>query len=87
MRALVRSARRIPVDHPKSEKMPGDALEMTTVKRASCDPDRWAEDERLSRVGRSASLDVRVHLARRCGGLSRQADRRRRLSETPVLTS
>ncbi|TMJ93324.1 MAG: hypothetical protein E6G74_24320 [Alphaproteobacteria bacterium] len=34
VRALVRSARRIPVDHPKLEKMPGDPLEMTTVKRA-----------------------------------------------------
>jgi putative NADH-flavin reductase len=29
-----RSARRMPVDHPKLEKMAGDALEMTTVKRA-----------------------------------------------------
>jgi len=34
VRALARSARRIPVDHPKLEKMPGDPLEMTTVKRA-----------------------------------------------------
>src|SRR5262249_35624324 len=34
VRALARSARRIPVDHPKLEKMAGDALEMTTVKRA-----------------------------------------------------
>jgi len=34
VRALARSARRIPVDHPKLEQMPGDALEMTTVKRA-----------------------------------------------------
>ncbi len=34
VRALARSARRIPVDHPKLEKMPGDALEMATVKRA-----------------------------------------------------
>jgi putative NADH-flavin reductase len=32
--ALARSARRIPVDHPKLEKMAGDALEMATVKRA-----------------------------------------------------
>ena len=30
VRAL--SARRIPVDHPKLEKMAGDALEMATVK-------------------------------------------------------
>jgi len=28
VRALARSARRIPVDHPKLEKMAGDALEM-----------------------------------------------------------
>ena len=34
MRALARSARRIPIDHPKLEKIAGDALEMATVKRA-----------------------------------------------------
>ena len=34
VRALARSARRIPVDHPKLEKMAGDTLEMATVKRA-----------------------------------------------------
>jgi putative NADH-flavin reductase len=34
VRALARSARRIPVDHPKLQQMAGDALEMTTVKRA-----------------------------------------------------
>jgi putative NADH-flavin reductase len=34
VRALARSARRIPVAHPKLEKMTGDALEMATVKRA-----------------------------------------------------
>ena len=34
VRALARSARRIPVDHPKLEKMAGDGLEMATVKRA-----------------------------------------------------
>jgi putative NADH-flavin reductase len=34
VRALARSARRIPVDHTKLEKMAGDALETTTVKRA-----------------------------------------------------
>src|SRR5262249_298557 len=33
VRALARSARRIPVDHPKLEKIVGDALEMATVKR------------------------------------------------------
>src|SRR5437762_2216897 len=32
VRALARSARRIRVDHPKLEKMAGDALEMATVK-------------------------------------------------------
>jgi putative NADH-flavin reductase len=34
VRALARSARRIRVDHPKLEKMAGNALEMATVKRA-----------------------------------------------------
>ena len=34
VRALARSARRIPVDHPKLKKIAGDALEMATVKRA-----------------------------------------------------
>jgi putative NADH-flavin reductase len=34
VRALARSARRIRVDHPRLEKMAGDALEMATVKRA-----------------------------------------------------
>ena len=34
VRALARSARRIPVDHPKLEKMVGDALEVPTMKRA-----------------------------------------------------
>jgi uncharacterized protein YbjT (DUF2867 family) len=34
VRALARSARRISVDHPKLEKIAGDALEMATVKRA-----------------------------------------------------
>src|SRR5262244_1925948 len=32
--ALARTARRIRVEHPKLEKMAGDALQMTTVKRA-----------------------------------------------------
>jgi NAD(P)-dependent dehydrogenase (short-subunit alcohol dehydrogenase family) len=35
VRALARSARSIPVNHPKLEKVTGDALQMTTVKR--CD--------------------------------------------------
>jgi putative NADH-flavin reductase len=34
VRALARSARRIPIDHRKLEKIAGDALEMATVKRA-----------------------------------------------------
>jgi uncharacterized protein YbjT (DUF2867 family) len=34
VRALARSARRIPVDHPKLGKMAGDALELATVRRA-----------------------------------------------------
>jgi uncharacterized protein YbjT (DUF2867 family) len=34
VRAPARSARRIPVSHPKLGKMAGDALEMATVKRA-----------------------------------------------------
>ena len=34
VRALARSARRIRLDHPKLEKIAGDALEMVTVKRA-----------------------------------------------------
>ena len=33
VRALSRSARRIPIDDPKLEKMAGDALEMATVRR------------------------------------------------------
>jgi putative NADH-flavin reductase len=34
VRAVARSARRIPVDHRRLEKMAGDALEMAAVKRA-----------------------------------------------------
>jgi putative transposase len=48
--------------------------------RGQVNPDQWAEDERLSRVGRSAQLDMRVYLAHRRGGFPRQTDRRRRLS-------
>jgi putative NADH-flavin reductase len=39
VRALARSARRIPVDHPKLEKITGDALDMATVKGAMTDVD------------------------------------------------
>ena len=35
VRALARSARRIPVDHPKLEKMAGDALEITSQAQAA----------------------------------------------------
>jgi len=34
VRALARSARRIRIDHPKLEKMAGNALDIATVKRA-----------------------------------------------------
>jgi putative NADH-flavin reductase len=34
VRAMARSARRIPIDHPKLEKIAGDALEVARVKRA-----------------------------------------------------
>ena len=34
VRAMARSARRIPIDHPKLEKIAGNALEVATVKRA-----------------------------------------------------
>jgi uncharacterized protein YbjT (DUF2867 family) len=34
VRALARSARRISIDHPKLEKIAGNALDMATVKRA-----------------------------------------------------
>jgi hypothetical protein len=34
VRALARSARRIAIDHPKLEKVAGDALEAGAVKRA-----------------------------------------------------
>ena len=43
VRALARSARRIPVSHPKLEKMAGDALDMATVKRALTGVDAVAQ--------------------------------------------
>ena len=43
VRALARSARRIPVSHPKLEKIAGDALEMATVKRALTGVDAVAQ--------------------------------------------
>jgi len=43
VRALARSARRIPVSHPKLEKMAGDALEVATVKRALTGVDAVAQ--------------------------------------------
>src|SRR5262249_12058078 len=39
VRALARSARRIPADHPRLEKISGDALEMNTMKRALTEVD------------------------------------------------
>jgi ribonuclease Z len=53
---------------------PADIAEATGMARNN--PDKWAEDERLSRVGQSAPLDMGVHLARRRSGFPRQADRR-----------
>ena len=43
VRALARSARRVPVDHPKLEKMAGDALETP--------PPQVAAEERCCRAG------------------------------------
>ena len=43
VRALARSARRIPVSHPKLEKIAGDALEVATVKRALTGVDAVAQ--------------------------------------------
>ena len=56
----------------------GERLNSTRRAQNGCFKisDQWVEDERLPRVGRSARLDMRVHLARRRGGFSRQADRR-----------
>ena len=34
VRALARSANRSPIEHPKLEKMAGNALDLATVKRA-----------------------------------------------------
>ena len=51
VRALARSARRIPVDHPKLKKMAGDALEMATVKRALTGVDVVIQS--LGRFGRA----------------------------------
>jgi putative NADH-flavin reductase len=48
VRALARSARRIPVDHPKLEKMAGNALEMATVKRALTGIDAVTQSLRVS---------------------------------------
>src|SRR5262249_35913543 len=42
--------------------------------------DQRAKDESLSRVCRSARLDMRFHLTGRRGGFPRQADRQRSLS-------
>ena len=70
VRALARSARRIRVDHPKLEKMAGDALEMATGRRNSArglslylhvrkgapdQPAKIAHRERVSADSRSRS--------------------------------
>jgi hypothetical protein len=68
------------MDHPEEQARLGD--------RASRDPDRWAEDERLSRVGRSAPLDMGViSRADVADFLVRQIDDDAFLHKTPVLTS
>src|SRR5262249_35648570 len=56
--------------------------------RASRDPDRWAE-ERLSRVGRSTRLELRVFISRAdvADFLVKQIDDDTFLHKTPVLTS
>jgi uncharacterized protein YbjT (DUF2867 family) len=54
VRALARSARRIPVDHPKLEKIAGDALEMATVKRALT-----GVDAVIQSLGVSAGPEIR----------------------------
>jgi len=43
VRALARSARKIPVSHPKLEKMAGDALEVATVENALTGVDAVAQ--------------------------------------------
>ena len=62
VRALARSARRIPIDHPKLEKMAGDALEMATVKRALTGVDVVTPSLAVSagpEIGRRRHLDRR----------------------------
>src|SRR5438552_13669977 len=63
VRALARSARRIPIDHPKLEKMAGDALEMATVKRAVTRVDVVAQS-----LGVSGRPGVILTLARSLSG-------------------
>jgi NAD(P)-dependent dehydrogenase (short-subunit alcohol dehydrogenase family) len=53
VRALARSAQRIPVDHPRLEKISGDALEMATMKRALIQADVVIQVAR--RVGRAGN--------------------------------
>ena len=53
VRALARSARRIRVNHRNLEKMPGDALQMATVRRALT-----GVDVVIQSLGLSAGLEV-----------------------------
>jgi uncharacterized protein YbjT (DUF2867 family) len=83
VRALARSARRIPIDHPKFEKIAGDALEMATVKRALTGVDvvaRALVDPRDWTCGFISRADVADFLVK-------QIDDDAFLHKTPVLTS
>src|SRR6516165_8692028 len=86
VRALARSARRIPVDHPKLEKMAGDALEMATVKaradRSRCrHPVAWRFGRAKSHLQANAAfLQSDASARHRDGeGSSQEVDLRDRL--------
>jgi hypothetical protein len=80
----------MPVNDPTLEKISGDALHVATVKRALTGVDvviqslglpmgtegilKGTEHKKVSRVNKSARLDMGVHLPRRCGRFRRQAD-------------
>jgi NAD(P)-dependent dehydrogenase (short-subunit alcohol dehydrogenase family) len=59
VRALARSAGRIPVSHPKLEKMAGDALEVAPVKRALTGVDAVAQSLGVS-AGREIIFESRL---------------------------
>ena len=78
VRALARSARRIPVDHPKLEKMAGDALEMAKVQ-----PALTGVDVVIQSLGVSAGPEIilkpmRLFSNATRGGSSQEADLRHR---------